>query len=344
MLQEIINKAVELGASDIIITQWSVPYIKRHTMMQSIEEFGMISGEVFQQEVLDKLPEKIRNNYTQNKNLDFSWETQWGTRLRINIFQQRKGFAMAIRIISVHVPSFNDLNLPNVIRDFSFKKHGLLLVTGGVGSWKSTTLAALINEINIEQKKHIITIEDPIEYQHENINSLIQQREIWKQVNNFEDGLKYALRQASDVIMIGEMRDIETFRLALRAAETGNLVLATLHTSWAARTIARIVDMFPWDEKKQITSQLSESLLWIIWQDIIINTQGESYVWTEILVKNKAIENMIREWNLHQIDWAIETWKDEGMHSMKQCLESMKNEGRIDERLEFELKKRYSIN
>jgi twitching motility protein PilT len=240
---------------------------------------------------------KQKNIFKEKLELDFSIELKWFSRFRVNIFLSKNGIWAVFRVIKSELPSFEELWLPNTVIDFTKKQNWLILVTWSVGSWKSTTSTVLLDSINTNTSKHIITVEDPIEFVYKNKKSLIEQREVWVNTLSFDNWLKYALRQASDVIMIGEMRDLETFRLALRAAETWNLVIATLHTSWAARTISRIIDMFPWDEKDQIRAQLSDSLIWVIWQDLIKSKDWKGRVLaSELLVNNTSISNMIRKW------------------------------------------------
>lgn len=320
MISKVLQKAIELWASDIIISPKSFPAIKKSGEIIYLEDFWILNPEELQQEIFSMIPEKFKKEFQEEMELDFAMQADGLWRFRVNGFKQKYGYGLVFRVISDTIPEFDDLHIPEIIKSFSNRKSGLVLITWWVGSGKSTTLASLINEINKNYKKHIITIEDPIEFIHGNKLSLIEQREVWSSTHSFENGLKYALRQASDVIMVGEMRDLETFRLALRAAETGNLVFATLHTSGAARTISRIIDMFPGDEKSHIRTQVAESLLWVVWQDLVKKEDGSRVPTTEVLIKNKAIENMIREDQLHQINGAIETWKADGMIPMKRYL------------------------
>ena len=321
MITELLKLSIEHNASDIILSAGNYPAFKVSWDIVYLDKMKRLDPEELGQDILKIIPSRYQEKYQQEYELDFSIELKWFSRFRVNAFKQKNGFWVVFRAIPTIVPEFNDLRLPKVIQSFSHRKSWLVLITGWVGAWKSTTLAALINEINKNYKKHIITVEDPIEFVHTSNMSLIEQRELWGSTLSFENGLKCALRQASDVIMIGEMRDIETFRLALRAAETGNLVFATLHTSWAARTVSRIIDMFPGEEKWYIRSQLAESLLGIVWQDLIKKEDGSRVMATEVLVKNKAIENMIREDHVHQINSAIETGKEHGMIPMIKYLE-----------------------
>jgi len=344
MLSEILGKAVEIGASDIILSANNYPALKRSGEIEYLEEYGILNNDELEKEVFTIIPDRYQELFKKNMELDFSIESQTHGRFRVNGFKQKYGYGLVFRVIKPDVPKFEDLNLPNIIKNFSHRKSGLVLITGGVGSWKSTTLASLINEINENYNKHIITIEDPIEVIHPSKKSLIEQRELWANTLSFENGLKYALRQASDVIMVGEMRDLETFRLALRAAETGNLVFATLHTSGAARTISRIVDMFPGDEKWYIRAQLAESLLWVVWQDLIKKEDGWRIVATEVLIKNKAIENMVREDKVHQIDGAIETGKEHGMIPMRRYLEYLLEKWEINQEIHDNHLRKYWLN
>lgn len=341
MISKVLQKAIELGASDIIISPACYPAIKKSGEIVYLEDFWKVSPEELEKDIFSLIPTRLQKEFKEELELDFSMQAEWLGRFRVNGFKQKHGYGLVFRIIKETIPEFDTLNIPNIIKSFSNRKAGLVLITGWVGSWKSTTLASLINEINKNYKKHIITIEDPIEFVHTSKLSLIEQREIWSSTHSFENALKYSLRQASDVIMVWEMRDLETFRLALRAAETGNLVFATLHTSWAARTVSRIIDMFPGDEKWYIRTQLAESLLWVVWQDLIKKEDGNRVAATEVLVKNKAIENMIRENQLHQINGAIETWKADGMIPMNRYLNYLLDKWEITETIHHAQMKRY---
>ena len=341
IVQDCLKKALEVGASDIIISPGNYAALKKSWEIVYLEEYGILDGKEIEKEIFSIMSEKFQLKFKKEMELDFSINLEGKSRFRVNWFKQKWGYGLVFRVIPNDIPEFDTLGIPNIIKSFSDRKAGLVLVTGGVGSGKSTTLASLINEINKNYKKHIITIEDPIEFVHESKNSLVEQREIWSTTLSFENWLKYALRQASDVIMVGEMRDLDTFRLALRAAETGNLVFATLHTSGAARTVSRIIDMFPGEEKSYIRSQLAESLLWVVWQDLIKKEDGGRIVATEVMVKNKAIENMIREDHVHQIDGAIETGKADGMIPMRRYLEYLLKKEEINQEIFERYLKKY---
>lgn len=323
-IADILKIALDKNASDIIITWGTKPSLKVNGDIYFFEEIPAITKEESKTLVLSIMSESQRAKFLTDLELDFSIELKGYCRFRVNAFIQKDGYSLVFRPIKNTIPEFDTLNLPEVIRTFTKKRNGLVLITGSVGSWKTTTLASLIWEINKTQSKHIITVEDPIEFIYENQKSIIDQREVGTHTLSFDNGLKYALRQAPDVVMIWEMRDLETFRLALRAAETGNLVFATLHTSGAARTVSRIIDMFPGDEKDKIRQQLSESLLWVVWQQLLKTADGTARVAaTEVLVNVTSISNMIRKDQTHQIPNAIETGKDAGMVTMKTSLEDL---------------------
>ena len=343
MIAEILKKAIEQKASDIIISPGNFPALKKSGDILYLEEYGKLSGEKLDEEIFSIIPERIKDDLKKDLELDFSINMNGYGRFRVNAFKKKWWYGLVFRVIPSEIPVFDELWLPKIIKSFSERKSGLVLITWGVWSWKSTTLASLIGEINQNYKKHIIIIEDPIEFIHESKQSLIEQREVWASTHSFKNGLKYALRQASDVIMIGEMRDLDTFRLALRAAETGNLVFATLHTSGAARAISRIVDMFPGDEKEYIRSQVAESLLWVVWQDLIKKEDGTRIVASEVMVKNKAIENMIRENHIHQINGAIETGKQDWMIPMDRYLWFLKENWKISEKVYDSYIQRYGL-
>ncbi len=321
---EILKEALEKDASDIILSSWAKPVLKIYGEVVYLEDYDVFSASDLSQELSSIMNEKQKQLLKDNLELDFPIDLKGYSRFRVNVFFSKGWMWAVFRPIKTKLPSFRDLGLPEKLLELIKRKNGLLLVTGSVWSGKSTTMSALIDVISANMSKHIITVEDPIEYVFNNNKSLIEQREVWVNTKSFENGLKYALRQASDVIMIWEMRDLETFRLALRAAETWNLVIATLHTSWAARTVSRIIDMFPWDEKEHIRSQLADSLIWIIWQDLLKTKDNKGRVLaTELLVNNIWISNMIRKWVLHQIDWSIETGMADWMYTMKSSIEKL---------------------
>lgn len=327
---QILKDALEKDASDIILTSWAKPALKIYGEVFFLDDYDVFSATELSTQITSIMTEKQRTLFKENLELDFPIDLKWYSRFRVNVFFAKNWVGAVFRPIKTKLPNYKELWLPNKLFDLIKRKNWLLLVTWSVWSWKSTTMSTLIDIISSNMSKHIITVEDPIEYVFNNNKSLIEQREIWTNTKSFENGLKYALRQASDIIMIWEMRDLETFRLALRAAETWNLVIATLHTSWASNTVSRIIDMFPWDEKEYIRAQLSDSLIWIIWQDLIKTKDWKGRVLaTELLVNNTNISNMIRKWTIHQIDWAMETWMNDWMHTMEHSLEKLTKEWKI---------------
>ena len=323
-IAKILKLAVEKNASDIILTAGQKPSLKLNWEVEVLQDYEIISKEESKQTALSIMTEAQKKEFLEELELDFSIEIKDFSRFRVNAFMQKEWFWLVFRPIKTTIPEFESLNLPQIIKTLAHKKNWLVLITWAVWSWKTTTLASILNEINKTQKKHIITVEDPIEFVYKNELSIIEQRDVWEHTKSFDNWLKYALRQAPDVIMIWEMRDLETFRLALRAAETGNLVFATLHTSGAARTISRIIDMFPWDEKNKIRQQISESLIWVVWQQLLKTSDWSSRVAaTEVMFNNTSIANMIRKDQTHQIPNAIETWKDNWMITMKESLNDL---------------------
>ena len=328
IIPKILKEALDRGASDIILSSDTKPCLKINWDVVYLYDYEIIWANELEENIYWIMSSKQQEKLLKRLELDFSIDLKNHSRFRVNVFYEKKWIWAVFRPIKNTLPSPEILWLPRKLLDFTKAKNGLVLVTWSVWSWKSTTLASLIDIINTHLSKHIITVEDPIEFVFENKKSLIEQREVWVNTLSFENGLKYALRQASDVIMIGEMRDLETFRLALRAAETGNLVFATLHTSWAARTIARVIDMFNSDEKEQIKAQLSESLVWVVWQELLKTKDWKGRVLaTEVLVNNTAVSNMIRKWLTHQIDSAMETWwTSDWMITMEKSLDNLKQQ------------------
>lgn len=326
ILIDVLKESVNKWASDVILSSWAKPCLKLHWDVIYLDNYEIYSNTELKNDLFSIMNEKQLNKFNENFELDFSIDLKWYSRFRVNIFYSKNWIWAVFRIIKEKIPAFEELWLPNEVTQFIERKNWIILVTGWVWSWKSTTLATLIELINNKYSRHIITSEDPIEYVFENKKSLIEQREVWTNTKSFDNSLKYALRQASDVIMIWEMRDLETFRLALRAAETGNLVIATLHTSWAARTISRIIDMFPWEEKEQIKAQIANSLIWVIWQNLIKTKDWKGRVLAcEVLVNTTNVANMIRKWVIHQINSAIETWTEDWMITMEKSLENLTN-------------------
>lgn len=323
-LDKIFRTAVQYKASDVYITTGCKPVLRINGDLILIEEHPVLTKKMAEDYLLEILTEEQRNFFAKNLELDFSLDVPSISRFRVNIFVQRKGMGACFRLIPEVVFSLDELGMPETLKTITQYNNGLVIVTGPTGSGKSTTLAAMMNEINANEAQHMITIEDPIEFVHENKKSIIEQREVKTHTISFEKALRSALREDPDVILVGEMRDLETISLAITAAETGHLVFATLHTSGAAKSVDRMIDAFPFEQQNQIRAQLSESLRAVIWQNLLKTKDGKGRIAPlEIMVNNSGITNMIRKAKTHQIDSAIETGFKEGMQTMKKAVTDM---------------------
>lgn len=332
-LDKIFRTAVQYKASDIYITTGSKPILRINGDLVAIEEHTILSKKIAEDYILEILSEKQKEEFARNLDLDFSLEVAGISRFRVNLFVQRKGIGANFRVIPESVHTIDELGLPDQLRKIAQSGGGLVLVTGSTGSGKSTTLASMIHEINQgPAAKHIITVEDPIEYVHENVKAIIDQREVGTHTLSFQNALRAALREDPDVVLVGEMRDLETISLALTAAETGHLVFATLHTNGAATSVDRIIDAFPTNQQNQIRQQLAASLQAIVWQTLMKTRDGNGRVaGLEILINNNAVANMIRNNKTHQLNSAIETGFKEGMQTMKKSVTDLLEAGIIDE-------------
>ena len=294
--------------------------------------------------VYDIMNDKQRKAYEEFFETDFSFEVPNLARFRVNAFNQNRGAGAVFRNIPSKILTLDDLNAPKVFKDLCLLPRGLVLVTGPTGSGKSTTLAAMIDYVNINRPDHIITIEDPIEFVHESKRSLINQREVHRDTLGFSEALRSALREDPDVVLVGEMRDLETIRLALTAAETGHLVFGTLHTSSAAKTVDRIVDVFPAAEKDMVRAMLSESLRAVISQTLLKRIGGGRVAAHEIMIATPAIRNLIRENKIAQMYSSIQTGQAQGMQTLDQCLQEMVMKGMISkEEARFKAQNKDSI-
>lgn len=326
-LAELLELTVKEGASDLHLTVGISPIIKVNGKLVRLEHeiLRPEDTEAYAREILQDAYEK----YDAIGEYDTSYSIHGKGRFRVNIYKQRNSTALAIRVISLDMPTLDSLGYPETLKDICNLKRGLVLVTGPTGSGKSTTLAALINEINSNRESHIITIEDPIEFLHKHNKSIVNQREIGKDTLSYERALKAALREDPDVILIGEMRDLETISTAITAAETGHLVFSTLHTIGAAKTIDRIVDVFPPHQQEQIKIQLASVLQIIISQQLVETVDGDRNAALEIMVATQAIKNLIREGKTHQIESSIQTGSKYGMRTMDMELANLYREGII---------------
>lgn len=326
---DILKIAIELEASDIHITVGSMPVARVKGT------FIKVTENILTKHDTEKMTREIAGDKNFKKiekygECDFSVAVESGERFRVNAYKQKGSYAIAIRAITSQIPSFEDLGLPDILKNFTEKHKGLVLVTGPTGSGKSTTLASLIDIINKNQQRHIITLEDPIEYVHQHKKSLVNQREIGQDTESFNSALKAILRQDPDVILVGEMRDLETISIALTAAETGHLVFSTLHTIGAAKTIDRIVDMFPSEQQQQVRTQLSTVCEGVISQQLLQTIDGKNRVVAmEVMVSNPAIRNLIRENKTYQIQNIIQTGSKYGMQTMDQELVNLYMKGKI---------------
>ncbi len=318
-LRELLETMVKRNASDIHITVGSSPILRIDGKLTKTE-YDILGPEQTKKLAYSVMNERQRQKFEENSELDLSFGVESLSRFRCNVFMQRGNVAMAIRQIPHKILTFEELGLPEVVEKLGELPRGLILVCGPTGSGKSTTLAALINKINNEQNMHILTVEDPIEYLHKHRNCLVNQREIHSDTKTFATSLKYALRQDPDVVLIGEMRDLETMEAALTISETGHLAFATLHTNSAAEAINRIVDVFPTNQQEQVRVQLSFVLQAVLCQQLIPRIGGGRVMALEILVATPAIRAVIRDDKIHQIYSLIQAGQKYGMRTMNQSL------------------------
>jgi twitching motility protein PilT len=325
------------GASDLHVTANSMPMLRVDGRLRPVPGAGMWNQDEVTAAVRALMTEEQQETFDKTHELDFAYAIPGGTRFRVNSYQQRGATGAAFRIISTTIRSLEELNVPDVVAQFATLPRGLVLVTGPTGSGKSTTLAALIDLVNRTRFDHIVTVEDPIEYVHSNKRSLINQREVGSDTHSFSAALKHVLRQDPDVILVGEMRDLETISVALTAAETGHLVFATLHTQDAAQTIDRIIDVYPSHQQDQIRTQLAATLQGVVSQTLVPRASGKGRVIaTEVLITTPAISNLIREGKAHQITSSMQAGRSLGMHTMDQHLADLVNEGEITREAAFE--------
>ncbi|MBP1752947.1 MAG: twitching motility protein [Geobacteraceae bacterium] len=308
----------EQGASDLHLSSGCPPIFRLHGEMVRLN-FKPLVHEEIQSLLYEIINDQQKEFFEAKKDLDFAYSIQDMARFRGNMMMQHKGIAAVFRMIPGKILSADDLNLPDGVRKMTMLKKGLVLVTGPTGSGKSTTLAAMVDLINSTRKEHILTLEDPLEFIHENKMSLLNQRQIGEHSESFTAALRAALREDPDVILVGEMRDLETISLAMTAAETGHLVFGTLHTNSAGKTVDRIIDAFPKDSQEQVRTMLSESLRGVVCQQLLKNAEGKGRVAAfEILVGTPAIANLIREGKTFQIPSIIQTGRKDGMQLMDQ--------------------------
>ncbi len=324
-LPELLKKMTDAGGSDLHLSTNSAPQIRVHGHLSAIPGFGPLTAADTKRLAYSVLTDAQKHRFEENLELDFSFGLKGMSRFRANLFNQKGAVGAVFRAIPYEIKTFDALGLPSVVADMCKKPRGLVLVTGPTGSGKSTTLASMVDKINVDRHDHILTIEDPIEFLHSHKNCLVNQREVAADTHSFGSALRTALRQDPDVVLVGEMRDLETIEMALRIAETGHLTFATLHTNSAYSTINRIIDVFPAAQQAQVRTQLSLVLEGILCQSLLPKASGDGRVMAlEVLVPNSAIRNLIREDKIHQIYSMMQTGQDKfGMQTFNQSLATL---------------------
>jgi len=333
-LLKIFQTAFQYKASDIYISSGVKPGIRLHGDLVQIEQHPVLSKQMAETYILETMTEVQKAAFARSLDIDYALDVPGIGRFRVNVFMQHRGIGAVFRLIPEDVVSLDDLNMPNQLKRITDFKQGIVLITGPTDSGKSTTLAAIVEELNRKYQYNILTIEDPIEFIYKNKKSLVQQREVGTHTASFATALKAALRESTDVILIGEMRDHETIALALTAAETGHLVLSTLHTSGAAKSVDRVIDIFPTEQQNQIRAQLAQGLRAVVWQQLLKTTDGKGRVAAlEILFANNAVENLIRKGKTYQIQSVLETGMRDGMQTMEKSIKDLALQGYITQEL-----------
>jgi twitching motility protein PilT len=329
-VQDFLNRLLELDGSDLHLTAGAPPTVRVHCDLVRLDEYPLLDPETLRQVIYAILPQRHRERFEQDLELDTSYSLPGKARFRVNVYLQRDAIGAALRLIPYEIRSLEQLGMPANMADLARLPRGLVLVTGPTGSGKSTTLAAMIDIVNQEKPVHIMTVEDPIEYLHQHKTALVNQREVGADTKSFSEALKHVLRQDPDVVLVGEMRDLETISTAVTAAETGHLVFATLHTQDAPQTIDRIIDAFPPYQQQQIRVQLSTTLQGVITQQLLQTWDGKGRVCaSEVMIATPAIRNLIREGKVHQIYSSMQAGGRYGMRTMDQALASLVMAGRI---------------
>jgi twitching motility protein PilT len=329
-LAEALITLLEMRGSDLHLAAGAPPTVRVDGSLRPIPDAEPLTPEVIQRVMYALCTQQQRERFEEALELDFSYALPNVARFRVNLYKQRDSLGAAFRVIPYEIKSIEALGMPAVLNNFASLPRGFVLVTGPTGSGKSTTLAALVDLANRTRDEHIMTVEDPIEFLHEHKRCLVNQREVGQDTFSFANALKHVLRQDPDIILVGEMRDLETIQVALTAAETGHLVFATLHTQDAAQTVDRVIDVFPPSQQQQIRQQLAGTLQGIVCQTLCKTTDGRGRVaGTEVLVATPAIRNLIREGKTHQIYSALQAGAQHGMHTLDQHLAELVRTGRI---------------
>ena len=323
-LTDVLDAMMSYKSSDLHLTAGAAPTIRVNGELQPLPEYPQLTGESVQRVMYAIMTQAQRERFEEDLELDFSYAVPGLARFRVNVYKQKENIGAAFRVIPMEIKPLQELGVPAVVANFASLPRGFVLVTGPTGSGKSTTLAALIDLANRTRRDHIMTVEDPIEFLHEHKSCLVNQREVGADTTSFGQALKHVLRQDPDIILVGEMRDLETIQVALTAAETGHLVFATLHTQDAAQTVDRIIDVFPPHQQQQIRQQLAGTLQGVVCQTLCKTADGRSRVAaTEVMVATPAIRNLIREGKTHQIYSAMQAGAQFGMHTLDQHLATL---------------------
>ncbi|MCW2671724.1 MAG: twitching motility protein [Frankiales bacterium] len=326
LLIEVLNR----GCSDLHLTVGAPPTVRQHGSLTPIEDRPKLTPQFLQKVLYAILSQKQREKFEEVLELDFAYSVPGRARFRVNIYRQRDAIGAAFRLIPYEIKQLEDLGVPPTVANFAMLPRGFVLVTGPTGSGKSTTLAAVVDLANRQRRDHIMSVEDPIEFLHEHKSCLVNQREVGEDTHSFKNALKHVLRQDPDIILVGEMRDLETIEIALTAAETGHLVMATLHTQDAAQTIDRVIDVFPPHQQQQVRTQLAGALQGVVCQQLVKTADGKGrVVATEVLIATPAIRNLIREGKTHQIYSAMQAGAKHGMATMDQHLAELVKKGKI---------------
>ena len=336
-IPELLGKVLDHEGSDLHLTAGAPPVVRVHGELERIEGYPAMSPRALQGMIYAILPQKLRERFEQELELDMSYSLPGRARFRVNVYMQRDAIGAAFRVIPFEIKAIDELGLPSVVADLARFQRGFVVVTGPTGSGKSTTLASMVDVVNTERKGHIMTVEDPIEFLHKHKSCIVNQREVGADTHGFSTALKHVLRQDPDVILVGEMRDLETISTAITAAETGHLVFATLHTQDAPQTIDRIIDVFPPHQQQQVRVQLATTLMGVVTQQLIPTSDGHGRVAAiEVLVTTPAVRNLIREGKVHQIYSSMQAGGRFGMQTMDMSLAQHVKAGHITQQLAFE--------
>ena len=339
-IETLLEACIKHGASDLHIQVGLPPILRIDGSLVPIPNTPILTTEIVDTLIFSTLDSMQRETLAKDKEFDYSFAFGEIARFRVNAFNEKGHLAAAFRLIPTKMPTIEELGMPQVISSFAEYPRGLVLVTGPTGSGKSTTLAAIINKINSEKSVHILTIEDPIEFTHKSKRSLVAQREVHYDTYSFSRALKSALREDPDVVLLGEMRDLETISAAITIAETGHLVFATLHTNSAAQSVDRMIDVFPAEQQPQIRSQLAGILMAVCSQRLVPAIGGGRVCAAEIMVANTAIRSIIREGKTHQLDTAIQTGASEGMQTMDRTLAKLVQQGTVT----YDIAREYAVD